>query len=697
MNSSNLDKLLSPRSIAVVGASERSDAIGTRVINNLRTMGFPGPIYPVNPRYKEVCGLPCHPSLAALPQVVDASFLGVPAAAGPGLLEEAANAGIRAVFINANGYADGDEDGRDLQRRLTEIAREGNVAVAGPNNLGLVNVLDRKAMWTPRYFSPITPGPIAVISQSGSVALILSEDERKLGFSYLVTTGNEAVVTVADYLSHIAADDRVGVILLFLETIRDPALFAQAADTALASGKRIVALKLGRSEIGRALVQAHTGSLAGEHQLYQAYFRALGIIAVNDLDEMLETATLLAADRRPPPTRHFVPLTLSGGEAALLADLGNDLGIDYQPLSPETLARLRPAFPPYSSIGNPLDAWGLGFNPERFGIVLRTLLDDPSIGIVGLSVDAPGQGGGDVPYACIMAEACVAAETDKRLVFFNNTAGTGVNAEVRAILDRAHIPYLSGMRPALAAIARLIETATPSPARIQVAAAAAALPNSEPERFAALSQVGVPMVKSRAVDSVAAAIAAARDLGFPVVMKGIAPHLPHKSDLGLVRLGLTDPAAVTAAYEALAAALERHAKNGDAGTVVVESMAPQGVELIVGVLNRKGFGSFLLVGPGGVLVDVSRKASVRLGPVDVTTARTMLHETEAATLLAGVRGRPTCDIDAAAQVIAAFSRVAAAHADLYATMEINPLIVSPTGALGVDLLIEPHTSSSESQ
>ncbi|HEY6431119.1 MAG TPA: CoA-binding protein, partial [Acetobacteraceae bacterium] len=265
MSSSNLHKLLSPRSIAVVGASERSDAIGSRVINNLRAMGFSGPIYPVNPRYTEVCGLPCHASLSSLPEQVDAAFLGVPARNGPDLLEQAADAGIQAVFVNANGYADGDEEGRELQRRLTAIARQRNVAVAGPNNLGLVNVLDRKAMWTPRYFSAIAPGPVAVISQSGSVALILSEDERKLGFSYLVTTGNEAMVTVADYLQHVATDDRVGVILLFLETVRDPALFAQAARTALASGKRIVALKLGRSEIGRTLVQAHTGSLAGEH------------------------------------------------------------------------------------------------------------------------------------------------------------------------------------------------------------------------------------------------------------------------------------------------------------------------------------------------------------------------------------------------------------------------------------------------
>ncbi len=644
MSHSTLHKLLSPRSIAVVGASERPDAIGSRVINNLRTMGFSGPIYPVNPRYTEVCGLPCHASLSALPERVDAAFLGVPARNGPDLLEQAADAGIQAVFINANGYADGDEEGRELQRRLTAIARQRNVAVAGPNNLGLVNVLDRKAMWTPRYFSPIAAGPVAVISQSGSVALILSEDERKLGFSYLVTTGNEAVVTVADYLRHIAADDRVGVILLFLETIRDPALFAQAAETALASGKRIVALKLGRSEIGRALVQAHTGSLAGEHRLYQAYFRALGIIGVSDLDEMLETATLLAANRAPPPTRHFVPLTLSGGEAALMADLGSELGIEYANLSPDTLARLRPAFPPYSSIGNPLDGWGLGFNPERFRTMLQALLDDASIGTIGFSIDAPGQGGGDVPYACIMAEACAAAETDKRLVFFNNTAGTGVNAEVRAILDRARIPYLSGMRPALAAIARLIDTASPPPPRISVPAAPTGLPADQPGRFAVLGQAGVPMVTSRAADGADAAVMAARELGFPVVMKGIAPHLPHKSDLGLVRLGLVDSPSVTAAYEALASTLKQNAKDGDGGTIVVEAMASDGVELIVGVMNHKGFGSFVLVGPGGVLVDVSRKVSVRLGPVDAATARAMLAETEAATLLGGVRGRPRCDM-----------------------------------------------------
>jgi acyl-CoA synthetase (NDP forming) len=684
-----LDKLLSPRSIAIVGASERPEAIGTRVIRNLRLMGFPGAIYPVNPRYPTLGDLTCYPSLAALPETVDAAFFGVPASGGPALLEQAADAGIGAVFINANGYADGDEDGKALQTQLTAIAHARNIAVAGPNNLGLINVLDRKAMWTPRYFSPGTPGPVAVISQSGSIALILSEDERKLGFSYLITTGNEAVVTVADYLNHVALDDRVGVILLFLETVRDPALFAQAARTALASGKRIIALKLGRSATWRALVQAHTGSLAGEDRLYDAYFRALGIVAVRDLDEMLETATLLAVNRTPPSSRHFVPVTLSGGEAALMADLGNEFGIEYAELAPETLTRLRPAFPSYSSIGNPLDAWGLGFNPEHFRVVLSALLDDPTIGTIGFSVDAPGQGGGDVPYACIMAEACVEAATDKRLVFFNNTSGTGVNPDVRAILDRGGIPYLSGMRTALAAIARLIDTVVAPPSQIEVPAALA-LPEEETACFDALRQAGIPMVAAEPVRSAAEASAVATRFGFPVVLKGIAAHLPHKTELGLVRLDLRDASEVADAFAALQAILRDRARDGVTGNVVVQAMAPEGVELILGATNQPGFGSFVLAGPGGVLAEISAQASVRLGPVDLATARAMLGETAAARLLGGVRGRPCCDIDAAARAIADFSRLAAAHVGRYAAMEINPLIVTAQGAVGVDLLLEPH-------
>ncbi|MEP9377724.1 acetate--CoA ligase family protein [Aquabacter sp. CN5-332] len=685
------DKLMNPRSVAIVGASERSDAIGTRVLNNLRTMGFSGRIYPVNPRYPEISGLTAYPSLSALPETVDAVFIAVPASGGPELVEEAGRCGIKAVFINANGYADGDADGAVLQRRVETAAKAHGIAIAGPNNLGLINVHDGVAMWTPRYMKKVTPGPVGVISQSGSIALILSEDERDLGFAYLVTTGNEAGATVADYLMQMAQDDRVNAILLFLETIRDPSLFEKAAREAACRGKKIIALKLGTSEGGRALVQAHTGSLAGEDRLYDAFFKALGIIRVRDLDEMLETAVLLSGNPNPPPKTGTAVVTLSGGEAALLADVGGELGLPFPKLAPETLERLRPAFPPYSTIGNPVDAWGLGFNPERFTLVLEALLADPDLGTIGFSVDAPGRGGGDVPYACVMARACVAAKTDKRLVFFNNTSGSGVNEEVREILDTGGIPYLSGMRPALAAMRNLVNLREAPVAVPEIAVPPAPLPSGEVEQFRQLATLGVPMVAAEKVGSAEEAVKAAERLGYPVVLKGIATHLPHKSDLGLVKLKLGTAADVTEAFHALEAILALHAKPGAPGYVVVQAMAREGVELIVGIRNQKGFGSFVIVGPGGVLVEISNQASVRLGPVTRDEAREMLFETAAGTLLKGVRGKPAADIDAAAEAIAAFSRFGAAHADSLAALEINPLIAGPAGTTGVDLLLEAHS------
>ena len=228
-----LNKLLQPRSIAVVGASERPDAIGTRVIRNLRRLGFSGRIYPVNPRYREIEGLACVPTLSALPEPVDAAFFAVPAQLTVGLMDEAAANGIRAVFMNANGFADGDAAGRSLQQRVTEIARTNGIAVCGPNNLGLINVFDKVAAWTPRYMMEPKEGPIALISQSGSIAIVLADDERKIGFSYLITAGNEAVLSVADYLQYVVRDDRVHVILLYLETIWNPEAFAAAAKEAL--------------------------------------------------------------------------------------------------------------------------------------------------------------------------------------------------------------------------------------------------------------------------------------------------------------------------------------------------------------------------------------------------------------------------------------------------------------------------------
>jgi acyl-CoA synthetase (NDP forming) len=689
----SLDKLMNPRSIAVVGASERQDALGSRVIRNLRALGYTGRIYPVNPRYKSIGDLTCFPALTELPERVDAAFLAVPAAQGPDLVEDAAKAGIPAVFMNANGYADGDATGVALQRRVEEIARAHRIALCGPNNLGLINVHDHAAMWTPRYMMPVKPGPIALISQSGSIAIVLADDERKIGFSYLITAGNEAVLTVAEYMHHCAQDDRVGVILVYLETIRRVEAFAEAAREAQRRGKPIIILKLGASEGGRAMVQAHTGSLAGDDRLYDALFAKLGIIRVRDLDEMLETAILLSAYPKPRDG-NLVALTLSGGEAALIADTAAATGVTLAGLSPATLEKLRPAFPPYSKIGNPIDVWGLGFTGERFAMIVDAVSADPSIGTIAVSIDAPGAGGADVPYALTMAEVCVAAAArsdSKRFVFFNNTTGTGPNAEVRAILDRARIPYLSGVRTALTAIRSSLRDRSPvtkstTPAVVQDRLDAA---TTDVARFELLAEAGLPITGCIAVHSACDAATAAEKLHFPVALKGSAPGLAHKSDLGLVHLGLRDAAAVRSAYEKVTAILEQQIADSRQREIYVQAQAKAGVELIVGIRNEPGFGSFVIAGVGGVLVELIKQASIRLGPVDEKEALIMLQETPASQLLAGFRGKGPYDETAVVRAIAALSRFGAATVGKFASIEINPLIVNETGAVGVDVLFEP--------
>lgn len=704
----NLDALLAPAAVAVVGASQREDSIGFRVIRNLRRFGFAGPIYPVHPANSEVAGLKCHATLADIPGRVDAVFIGLPAAQGPGVLEQAGRLGIRAAFLNASGFADADAEGVALQARLREIAARHEIAVCGPNNVGAINVRGQVAMWTPRFASDLTPGPVAVISQSGTLALMLCQDERKLGLAYVITCGNEAVLGAAEYLEHVVRDANVRTVLLFLETIRNPDLFERAALEAHRLGKRVIALKSGASDAGRALVAAHTGSLAGEDRFYDAFLRDCHVTRVHSPDELIEASLLLTAHPQPPRGKGFVAVTLSGGEAALIADNAPGLGLALPPLAAATVDALRPAFAPFAKPSNPLDAWGLGFTPQRFRIVLDALTADPAIGAIGFSIVANSEGGPDGVYGQQMAQACAdaAAGHDKAVVFMNATAGAGQNREVKRILDTVGglgIPYLSGMRTSLAVIARWLEPERSERPRIDTIAGkdgaewrtrCAAL-DGEIAGLRMLSDAGVPMARAEAASSKQDACAIAVKFGFPVVLKGCARRLPHKSELGLVKAGLSRQEAVRDAYENLCARLAERLDPGEPREVLVQEMAGEGVELIIAVRNDPLLGSFVIVGPGGLLVEVMSQVSLRRGPIDVHTAQVMLNETAAGTLLDGVRGRGPFDRCAAAEAIAALSQLGALLQATAATLEINPLIVTARGAFGVDLLIEPHHNKPE--
>ncbi|MBT5413925.1 MAG: CoA-binding protein, partial [Rhodospirillaceae bacterium] len=524
-----LDRLLRPRSIAVIGASTREMSFGFRALNNLKTYGYEGPIYPVNPRYDEILGFKCYPSLDAVPGPVDAAFVALAAERAPDALEECGRHGVGGAVVVASGFADAGGEGIELQRRIVEIAKRHDMALNGPNNLGAINLFDRATLWPSTLLPGIEAGPVALVTQSGSVGIATSQDERKLGLGYTITAGNEAALTVADYIDFLARDERIKVIMLFLESIRRPAAFAAAVRKARASGQAVVALKVGVSESGARAVQAHTGALAGEDAVYDAFLRAHGVVRVHGLDEMQETAALLSAYAERPGNSDTVPVTLSGGQAALFADLAARAGVSGRELSQATVAKLRQVLPAYANPRNPLDAFGAGWNPEIFDTIIDILTDDPEVGIVAFSMDAPGSGGADSSWVSLMADMVGKRlpRPDKRYVFVNNLSVGGLNPHVREKLDGYGVPYLLGMTAAAAAMGNWLGMPDPLPdvplAEEAVAArwrGAAAKAGTDPERFALLREAGVPMADCQVAESAEDAVAAAEAMGYPVVMKG---------------------------------------------------------------------------------------------------------------------------------------------------------------------------------
>ena len=692
----DLSPLLAPASVAVVGATPRPDASGQIVLRNLRELGYEGRVYPVNPRYEEVLGLRCYPSLAALPEAVDTAFLAVPAAAGPELALEAARCGVRALCINASGYADSGPEGEARQRRVRDIAAEHAMAVCGPNNMGLVNVWSKAALWM-SDFPRIRPGPLAIVSQSGSVAMALSQDPRDIGIGYVVTVGNEAVCDIADYLEFIAGDERIRTLAVFVESLRRPQAFAAAVRAASARGKRVLALKVGRSAAAQGAVLNHSGALAGEDAVVGAFLRHHGVPRSSDLDELLESCVLSVACPHPPRARAVAAVTLSGGEAAMIADLAETLGLHLPPFRPDTAGALREVLPPVSAASNPLDLWGYGWNAELVSRVLGVLLADDSIGPVVCFGDPPLAGGNDAQYVRELAVLMAghARAHPGRLILVNNLAGVGLRDDIRAPLGRAGIPYLRGTRPALAALRGWQEGApVDAPAIARRAADAAALRlSSEGEiadasAFALLREAGICVSPHAVVVPGGDLAGAAREIGFPVALKASVPGLAHKSDHGLVRLSIGSESGLRLAAAAIRAAL-RERDMSDAA-LLVQTMVGPGVELFVAARNVPGYGTVVLAGPGGIHVEVLRDQSFRIGPLGEGEACRMLHETHAATLLSGVRGSARGDLEAAAAALSSLSHLVAALSETLVSIEINPLIVLPEGrgAVAVDAVVE---------
>jgi len=689
--------MLEARSVAVVGASIKEGSLGHQMMVELARGGFEGAIFPVNPGYEEILGHRCYPSIAEVPVVVDLAILGVANARIEAAMDEAAAAGAGSVVTFSSLYEEAPpEPGLPpLADRVAGIARSAGMAVCGGNGMGFVRTgskLRATGFPTPDV---MRPGPVALISHSGSAFAAFAFNDRGIGFNVLVSSGQEIITTMADYMAYALSLESTRVLALLLETVRDRAGFVAGLSLAAERGVPVFVLKMGRTEGSKAMVTTHSGALAGEHGAYEAVFEAHGVHEVRTLDELADCLELFSSPRRVAGGRGISSVHDSGGERALLVDLADDLSVPLAAIGPETVARIESVLDPGLLAENPLDAWGTGIDSERiFRESLLALAEDPDTAALAFVVDMtrqdePPDGG----YLGIALDTWAA--TGKPFCMVSNLASSIAHDQAAHLRD-AGIPVLEGTDTGLRALRHLlddrdfrerppVQPPDPTPDAVRELwrerlSAGGTL--SEVEGLAMLADHEIPVVAAGAAASLDEALAVAGDLGYPVALKTSAPNATHKSDVDGVRLGIADGEALAAAYGDLSSRL--------GPLVTVAAMAPPGVEIALGIVNDPTFGPLVLVAAGGVMVELLHDRKLALPPVDRAGGRRALDRLAVRPLLDGARGKPAADIDALARAISRLSVLATDLGDLIEAIDVNPVICSPVGCVAVDALVVPR-------
>jgi acyl-CoA synthetase (NDP forming) len=680
--------MLGARSIAVVGASDRSGSFGLRMATEaLRSPSSPQ-IHLVNPRLSELLGHRCVPSLADVPGPVDLVLLGVPDRVLDAQVELASSRGDAGAVVFGSAHGIGS--------RLRAVA--GEMALCGAGCMGFVNV--EKGVRAIGYIErhPLPVGPIALVTHSGSAFSSLLRTHRRLEFSLVVSSGQELVTTCADYLAYALQLEQTKVIGLLLETLRDVPRLRSALHEAAERDVPVVAMTVGGSPTGRAMVSAHSGALAGDDAAWEALFAAYCVHRVSDMDELADTLEAFAIGRRlRAATGQAGVATVhdSGAERALVADIAHDEDVPFAVVSDATLERLTDVLDEGLIAQNPLDVWGGGADTEQvFTDSMSRLADDESVQVVALAVDLVPEYDGDTSYPD--AVEAMLARTAKPVVVLSNTA-VAVNQESATRLRALGVPVLEGTRTGLRTLGHLLDHAKrrwPTAAaaaddvderrrnewRSRIAAAGVG-PLDPVESFMLLEDYGISVAMPRLAFSGTEAVRLADSLGYPVVVKTGEPGIGHKTEVRGVLTGLADAQAVTAAYDDISSRLGKH--------VLVQPQAAGGVEVAVGIVQDPLLGPLVLVAAGGTLIELLSSRSVALPPVDHPSSREMLDRLQVSRLLSGVRGQAPSDRRAVEDTVVRVSQIAVELGDVIAALDLNPLIVTPSGAVVVDTLLIP--------
>jgi acetate---CoA ligase (ADP-forming) len=711
----DLRPLFAPRSIAVVGASPRS-WIAETVRDNLRVMDSATRCHFVNPKYDELYGQPCYPSLETLPERPDVAIVALNPLRAASVTQAAADAGIPAVIIPGGGVVEGGEAAAVMQADVARIARAHGLALVGPNCMGVIDLASNAATYIGDVSPHLPRGGVAGIAQSGSVTDAFVHSGSRVGFSRIISCGSEVVLDVCDYLAFCLDDPETTSVILFVEGFKRPERFLALADRALELGKPIMAVKVGRSQQAQIAAIAHSGSLAGEARVTDAALDAAGVIRCGDLDELIETAELVEGMRRTGRRvgrgRTGV-VTVSTGEGSLIADLAPITGVDLPPIPPDARARIVEALPTMGYIGNPLDPWGAADPPTAYGAAFEALADSGAYDVLVLVHDFPYRSApSEVATANDVTLQLLAATRDRRSilpVYVSLTSGEPP-PETKAVLDDhgGGAPLLRGALEsfrAIASVARweawrdrrraagpwraewpglaasLVSYGADTPIATPQGEAAAAW--SELESLDWLRGAGLSVIGAIAVPDAATAVQAAARIEGEVVLKLDMTGLAHKSDIGGVALGLRGAETVRAAADRL---LEIGRREGRTVRGLLVAPMVDGVELIAGLRRDPQFGPVVLVGLGGTLAEVLDDVVIRLAPVDLATAEAMLDDLRGAAVLRGVRGRAPVDRGALAAMLVALGRLGVERADIL-EVDLNPVMASETGAVAVDALV----------